>query len=172
MKVIGLQNKKVKLSNYHPSWKKLYEEEKGKLLPLVEMFGLDIEHVGSTSVPGAKAKPIIDIAIGVKNLEDGKKFIKPLELLGYEYKHDAGVKGRHYFCKGGENETHHVHIEEFNGVIWKNQVEFRDYLVKHKKSLAEYNELKERLAKEFKDNRREYTLQKEDLIKSILKKVK
>lgn len=172
MNIIGVKKEKVRLSSYNPAWQKLYEKEKEMLLPLVKRFGLGIEHVGSTSIPGAKAKPIIDIAIGVKNLEDGKKFIKPLELLNYEYKHDAGVKGRHYFCKGGENETCHVHIEEFNGAIWKNQVDFRNYLIKHKEALEEYNKLKESLAKEFKDDRREYTVQKEDFIKDILDKIR
>lgn len=172
MKVIGLQNKKVKLSPYNPVWEKIYKKEEKLIRSALKDYILDIQHIGSTSIPGAKAKPIIDIAIGVKSLKDGENFIEPLRNFGYEYKHDAGAKGRHYFCKGGENETHHVHIEEFNGAIWKNQVEFKNYLIRYKEALAEYNKLKERLAKEFKDDRRKYTVLKEDFIKSILKKIK
>src|SRR4030042_2890085 len=99
-KVIGLQRKKVKLLSYNSAWKRLYKEEEELLNSAIGKYVLDIQHVGSTSIPGAKAKPIIDIAIGVRKLKDGEKCIKPLEKLGYEYGHDAGIKGRNFFAKG------------------------------------------------------------------------
>ncbi len=171
MKIIGLQRKKVKLFSYNPAWKRLYKEEVELLCSAIGKHVLDIQHVGSTSVPGAKAKPIIDIAIGVKNLKNGEKCIKPLKQLGYEYKHGAGIKGRHFFAKGNEkNRTHYVHIAKLNGRFWKNCILFRNYLWKHKRAVKEYNELKEKLAKKYKDDRDTYTAQKDSFIQGIIKR--
>ncbi|MEK7541112.1 MAG: GrpB family protein [Patescibacteria group bacterium] len=170
VKIIGLRNKKVKLSPYNSAWKELYKKEEKLLHPIVEKYVLNIQHIGSTSIPGAKAKPIIDIAMGVKNLKDGEKFIKPLELLGYNYKHNAGIKGRHFFTKGNKAETtHHMHIVKLGGKLWKNQIVFRDYLLKHKEAVREYNKLKEGLVEKYKNNREKYTVQKDKFIKGILK---
>lgn len=171
MKIVGLQRKKVTLFFYNPAWKRLYKKEAKFLRSVIGKYVLDIQHVGSTSIPGVKAKPIIDIAIGVKNLKNGEKCIKPLKQLGYEYKHSAGIKGRHFFAKGSEmNRTHYVHIEKLDGRPWKNHIIFRDYLRKYKKAVKEYNELKEKLAKKYKDDRDTYTAQKDSFIRGIIKK--
>lgn len=165
--------KKVKLLSYNPKWKKLYKKEEKLLRSAIGEYILDIQHVGSTSIPGAKAKPIIDIAVGVKSLKLGEKCIKPLEKLGYEYKHDAGIKGRHFFAKGSEMyRTYYVHIEKINGKLWKHHILFRDYLRSHKKVVKKYNELKEKLAKKYKDDRDTYTVKKDPFIKKIIKKLK
>ncbi len=170
-KIIGLQRKKVKLSNYNLGWKKLYQKEEKLIRSVIEKYILDIQHVGSTSIPKVKAKPIIDIAIGVKSLKVGEKCIKLLERLGYEYKCDAGIKGRHFFTKGSENNrTHYLHIEKLNGKLWENHILFRDYLIKHKEAVKEYSGLKEELVKKYKDNRDIYTIKKNSFIQKILKK--
>ncbi len=138
---------------------------------MIGKYVLDIQHVGSTSIPEAKAKPIIDIAVGVKSLKNGEKCIKPLKQLGYEYKHSAGIKGRHFFAKGSEkNRTHYIHIVKLNGRFWKNCILFRDYLRKHKRAVKEYNELKEKLAKKYKNDRDTYAAQKDSFIQKIIKK--
>lgn len=170
-KIIGLQRKKVKLLNYNLEWKKLYKKEEKLIRSIIEKYILDIQHVGSTSIPNVKAKPIIDIAVGVKSLKIGEKCIKPLEKLGYKYKYDAGIKGRHFFVKGSEkNRTHYLHIERLNGKLWRNHILFRNYLIKHKEAVEEYSELKEGLVKKYKDNRDIYTIKKNSFIQKILKK--
>jgi GrpB-like predicted nucleotidyltransferase (UPF0157 family) len=169
--MIGLPRKKVKLFSYNPVWKELYKKEEKLLRSAIGKYVLDIQHVGSTSVPGANAKPIIDIAVGVKNLKDGEKRIKPLKQLGYEYKHDAGIKGRHFFAKGKKrNRTYYIHIIKLNGRFWKNLIVFRDYLRKHKRAVKEYNKLKEKLARKYKDDRDTYTTKKDSFIRGIIKK--
>ncbi len=171
-KIIGLRRGKVKLSHYKSDWKKLYKKEEKLLLSSIGKYILDIQHVGSTSIPRAKAKPVIDIAIGIEFLKIGEKCIKPLEKLGYEYKHDAGIKGRHFFAKGSEkNRTYYIHVVKLNGRFWKNCILFRDYLRKHKRTVREYNELKEKLARRYKDDRETYTAQKDSFIRDIIKKV-
>ena len=165
--------KKVELLPYNPKWKKLYKKEEKLLYSAIGEYVLDIQHVGSTSIPGCKAKPIIDIAVGVKSLKAGEKCIKPLEKLGYEYKYDAGIKGRHFFAKGSEMyRTHYVHVEKINGKLWKNHILFRDYLRSHKEVIKEYNELKEKLAKKYKDNRVAYGMEKDPFVQKIVKKIK
>lgn len=170
-KVIGLRRKKVRLISHKPEWEKLYKKEEKLLYDAIGEHAEDIQHAGSTSIPGAKAKPIIDIVIGVKHLKVGEKCIKSLERLGYEYKHDAGIKGRHFFAKGSEkNRTHYVHIVKLNGRFWGNCILFRNYLRKHKRAVREYNELKEELAKKYKDDRNTYTALKDSFIQRIIKK--
>ena len=171
IKIIGLQRKKVKLFSYKPEWEKLYKKEEKLLRNAIGKYAEDIQHVGSTSIPGVKAKPIIDIIIGVKQLKIGEKCIKPLEELGYEYKHDAGIRGRHFFAKGSEkNRTHYVHTVKLNGRFWKNCILFRDYLRKHKRAVKEYNELKDKLAEKYKDDRDKNTAKKDSFIQGIIKK--
>lgn len=171
-KIKGLGRKKVRLLSYSPEWKKLYKKEEKLLRSAIGEYVLDIQHVGSTSIPGCKAKPIIDIAVGVKSLKAGEKCIKPLERLGYEYKHAAGIKGRHFFAKGSEMyRTHYIHIEKINGKLWKNHILFRDYLCSHKAVVKEYNKLKEKLAKKYKDDRDTYTIKKEPFMKKVMKRI-
>jgi len=170
--IIGLQRKKVKLTPYNLEWKKIYKKEGESICDAVGEYLKDIQHIGATSIPGVKAKPIIDIIIGVKHLKDGKKFIKPLKKLGYQYKKNTrGIKERYFFAKGIEkNRTHYIHIAKINGRFWKNCIHFRDYLRKHKRAVKEYNKLKEGLAKKYKDNRDKYTAQKYFFIQKIIKK--
>ncbi len=170
-KIIGLPKKKVKLYSYNPKWQSLYKKEEKLLRSVIGKYVKDIQHIGSTSILEIKAKPIIDIVIGVESLKIGEKCIKTLEELGYEYKHDAGIRGRHFFEKGSKkNKTHYVHIEKINGRLWKNHILFRDYLINHKKDAKKYDRLKERLAKRYKDDRNTYTIKKESFIKKTLKK--
>ncbi len=173
IKIIGLQKEKVKLSFYNPIWGKLYKKEEKLIRSTLKDHILDIQHIGSTSVPGAKAKPIIDIAVGVKSLKDGEKFIELLRQLGYEYIHDASIEKRYFFTKGdGVHTTHHLHVEKINDRNWKNQIIFRDYLKKHKRTVKEYNELKEGLAKKYENDRKKYVTSKDYFIKSILEKAR
>ncbi len=172
-KILGLQRKKVKLLAYSPKWEKLFEAEKKRLCSAIGKYALNIQHVGSTAISGMRAKPIIDIAVGVESLDIGKKCVKPLEKLGYEYKHEAGVKGRHFFAKGPENNrTHYVHIEKLGSRPWQNHVLFRDYLCAHKKAVRKYSLLKEKLAKKYKNDRDTYTAKKHSFIEKIIKVAK
>jgi GrpB-like predicted nucleotidyltransferase (UPF0157 family) len=123
----------------------------------------------STSVPGLCAKPVIDIAIGVTDLLTGKECVRPLSELGYEYKGDAGIPGRHFFAKGKpENRTHYVHVEPLNGVLWRNHILFRDYLRCHPDEAATYGQLKMALAGQFSEDRDAYALGKKSYIDNII----
>lgn len=95
-------------------------------------FVLDIQHVGSTSIPGIPAKPILDIAVAVANFEEASRCLAPIEALGYTYRGEASIPRRHYFVKGAaDNRTHHLHMNEIQSDDWQQQIAFRDILRQH-----------------------------------------
>src|SRR5689334_1122677 len=105
----GLEEGALRLTPYHKEWEQLFREEKARLQAAVGLFVLDIQHVGSTSIPGLIAKPIIDIAIAVRSFEEARVCIQPVESLGYRYRGENGIPRRHFFVKGNPR-THHIHM--------------------------------------------------------------
>lgn len=171
--MIGLKRGIVKLASYTYEWKEEYNKEEKLLYSVIEKYALDIQHVGSTSIEGLDAKPIIDIAVAVESLDKVECFKDLLENIGYQYRSNAGVEGRLMFAKGSEDlRTHYLHIETLNGPIWKNHIYFRDYLRLHKEYIHQYSELKRNLAIKFSDDRYSYTNEKDKFINMVLEKAK
>jgi GrpB-like predicted nucleotidyltransferase (UPF0157 family) len=164
---IGLPSSMVVLFPYTIAWKRLFEEERALLQASLGDQILDIQHVGSTSIPGMRAKPIIDIAIAVRNFEKAKVCIVPIEHLGYQYKGEFGIPRRHYFVKG-DPRTHHLHMNEIGSRDWVDQLLFRDYLIRHPQSAQEYANLKIELAQRFPADREAYLEAKAPFIQHIL----
>jgi len=172
-KIIGLERGKVNLLFYNSKWKELYKREEELLYSSIGNYVLDIQHIGSTSIPGILAKPIIDIAVGLKSLDLVKKIIKPLKSIGYQYLGEKGVTNRHFFVKGIEkNRTHYLHVEKLGSKNWKNHILFRDYLLKNKEAAKEYSQLKRELALKYKNDRDAYLTEKESFIQKIIKRAK
>jgi len=165
--LLGLEQGMVKLVPYTVEWKRLFEEEKALLKSAIGQYVLDIQHVGSTSIPGMIAKPILDIGIAVRNFEEASVCIPPIEQLGYEYKGEFGIPRRHYFVKGNPR-THHIHMNEIDSRDWENQVLFRDYLVQWPNLAEDYITLKARLAQQFPTDREAYLDGKASFIEMIL----
>lgn len=163
----------VNLKNYDPNWANQFEIEKNNILSVISNKIIAIEHIGSTSIIGLGAKPIIDIMVGVANLEDTDNLIKPLSRMEYEYVHKPELTERRFFRKGlfGHG-TSHLHICEFNSKEWNEKLLFRNYLRNNAEAVKQYYKLKEKLAKEFKYNRQIYTLKKEPFIREIIEKAK
>jgi GrpB-like predicted nucleotidyltransferase (UPF0157 family) len=166
--MIGLEPGIVKLSPYHEEWSHLFEVEKKQLQGAIGEYVLDIQHVGSTSIPGIPAKPIIDIGIAVSNFEEAAICIAPLEQLGYVYRGENGVPRRHYFRKGNPR-THHLHMNEVTSRDWENQILFRDYLRQHPEAAQEYAALKTRLARQYERDRERYLFEKALFIEEVLR---
>jgi len=166
--VLGLEKGVVRLVTYSQEWAKLFDEEKQLLTALIGEYVIDIQHIGSTSIPGMIAKPILDIGIAIADFEEGKRCIEPIESLGYEYKGENGIPRRHYFVKGDPT-THHLHIVEIDSEEWKKNITFRDALRKNENLAKEYAELKLNLAEKFKYDRVAYTDGKTDFVNYVLK---
>ena len=90
-------NNPVVLHPYDPNWHDLFTREKETITSLLGKEVIAIHHVGSTSVPGLAAKPIIDIALEILNYPPSSAFIEALASIGYEHKGEGGVQGRHWF---------------------------------------------------------------------------
>ena len=130
---------------------------------------LDIQHIGSTAVPGLAAKPIIDILMAVKSLSDVSSLRPLLEKAGYEYRGNSSDNKQILFVKGHEElRTHYLHIAEFGGSVWQNDIAFREYLRSHPNAEDEYQKLKEVLASKYADKREDYTAGKSEFIETIL----
>jgi GrpB-like predicted nucleotidyltransferase (UPF0157 family) len=171
--MLGLKRGTVRIVKYNAAWKTEYEKEKIRLEIELKNYKVNIQHVGSTSIIGCSAKPIIDIAIGVESLEYGEKLIPALESLDYIYDGDGKIPGRHFFKKGnGDIRTHYIHVEPINGKLWNNHILYRDYLNEHVELIKAYSELKESLESEFAENRDGYARKKDPFIEKIIDKAK
>ena len=160
---------KVQLSDYQEEWPELFEREKSILLPILSPWVQGpIEHVGSTAVPDLKAKPIIDIMVGVKDLDSSVGAIVELQCNGYcYYPYKADVM--HWFCKPTpEYRTHHLHLVPYNSVLWRERIKFRDILRNNREVAKEYEQLKVSLARNHENDRESYTAKKSPFIQSLL----
>lgn len=140
----------VFVREYDPRYPALYEKEAGLISSILGENLVAIHHIGSTAVPGLKSKPIIDILVSVRSLEevDGKK--EEFERNGYECMGEFGIKGRRYLRKGGDERTHQVHVfQDKDKANLMRHLAVRDYLIAHEDVREEYGRLKEGLALRF-----------------------
>ncbi len=166
--------RKIIIVDYNPQWPVMYEEARARLLNVIGSYTEQIEHIGSTSVPGLGAKPVIDILIGVRALEDADAHcIEPVVGLGYEYiqRYEVEMPFRRYFRQDNAEgiRTHHIHLVEITHSFWARHIVFRDYLRTFPDTAAAYEKLKRELAPQFTDGN-EYANAKTDFIEATITK--
>ena len=164
---LGLEKGTVRLLPWQPAWALLFAAERDRLHAVLGGNVLDIQHVGSTSIPGMPAKPIIDIGIAVASFEAAVVCIEPIVALGYEYRGENGIPRRHYFVRG-EPRLFHLHMNEIHGRDWQEQLRFRDALIADPRLAAEYAALKLDLARRFPRDRDAYLDGKAPFIRRLL----
>lgn len=148
-------------------WKKVFENEKVLLSEILKDMYIAIEHVGSTAIPDILAKPIIDIAVGIKDISDTMAIISIMEEHGYVYR--PGSEEKLLFTKGYQNtRTHHLHIEEYGKQCWINHVYFRNCLLENHDLRSEYVEIKKQLAEKYPNDREQYTTEKAAFIERVI----
>lgn len=165
------KEEQIHIHPYNPVWPSMFEKEK-KLVEttLKEWIIGGVHHVGSTSIPGISAKPIIDIMVGVNNLEKAQACIPLLDTIHYSF-FPYKPEYMHWFCKPSlEHRTHHLYLMEPTSNEWRARLAFRDYLRSHPQEKREYETLKKKLAEQFIDDREGYTDAKTEYIKKIVKK--
>jgi GrpB-like predicted nucleotidyltransferase (UPF0157 family) len=167
---LGLKHGVNRLVDYDPQWPTAFAEEKLRLENALGPLTKAIEHYGSTSVPGLRAKPIIDILIGVPKLDDWAKCRPPLEALGYDYAENAGVPGHFIFGRGRDRteRTHLVHVVEYDGSAWRRCLAFRDRLRQNPDLLRDYLQEKERAVATAPEIRSRYNEIKSGFIERIV----
>lgn len=146
-----------------------YEKEKQILSKVFDKIFMEIEHIGSTVIPKINAKPIIDIAIKVENLDTLKETQKRLEQIGY-IERVGRLSGRQkVYAKGSDlNVTHHLHIIENGEKDWDEKIKFKNILLTNNLIAKEYSEMKINLATKYSNDRASYTKEKSIFIRKIL----
>lgn len=168
--MLGLHKDKVSLVPHSSNWHKEFEQEKERLKTILGNIAIAIEHIGSTSIPELSAKPIIDIAVGVKDIATLKTTIPLLTASGYDILDSIETKGEVLARKGTpDNRTHYIHVEILGDTYWNNHIMFRDFLLKHQEYVEAYEKLKKDLAIQFSDDRKKYTAAKNNFIQNVLK---
>ena len=167
--MLGLQRGTVQVVPYTPLWASLFQDEYKRLMDALGSRALDIQHIGSTSVPGLAAKPILDVAIAVATEADVVACVPLLEAIGYTYRGDRGPSEGYFFDQGTEERlTHYLHMLLMSNPVWQHNLRFRDYLIAHPTIRDRYMELKQKLAIQYVTNRAAYTAAKAEFIQHVL----
>lgn len=171
--MLGLTRGTIRIVPADPEWALAFAEEEARLRASMGLLVVDIQHVGSTSVPGLDAKPVIDIAMAVASLDNITRCRPGLMSLGYLDLGDDGRDGGYLFVEESDPEvrTHHLHIVTWDDLQWTNYVRFRDRLRADDALRDEYGALKHTLQEAYARNRRGYTAAKEPFICRVLEQV-
>ncbi|MBW3596764.1 MAG: GrpB family protein [Planctomycetes bacterium] len=155
---------------YSPEWPAEFAAEARRLEVAMAPVLVELHHIGSTSVPGLAAKPLIDILAVVCTVEGLDECNEAMVALGYEPKGEFGIAGRRFFSKGSdEHRTHHVHAFAVGDPAIDAHLAFRDYLRTHPHEARRYGELKAALAERHRNDIDAYMDGKAPLIQEMLK---
>jgi GrpB-like predicted nucleotidyltransferase (UPF0157 family) len=161
----SFEDEPIRIVPYDPAWPSRFSEERAKLEEAIGPWIVGgIHHVGSTAVPGLEAKPIIDILVGVRDLDESRACFGPLTRLGYTYAPYLPEE-MHWFCKPHPSRrTHHLHLVPIGSKRYEAELAFRDRLREDPELAGEYAALKRRLAARFENDREAYTDAKAEFI--------
>lgn len=157
----------VELQPYDPAWAEKYERERAQVAAALGPLALEIQHIGSTSVPGMEAKPTIDLLVVVARLEDAAACIAPLRRLGYAFIDYPQNLERRFFRKGTPR-AYHLHIVAAGSAMRADPLDFRDALRADPQLREQYAQLKRTLADEFRHDRASYSQRKGAFIAAAL----
>ncbi|MEN0055899.1 MAG: GrpB family protein [Mucilaginibacter sp.] len=184
---------KITITEYQDSWPAMFAREKEQINNILAFLHPVIVHIGSTSVPGLCAKPIIDIMIGVKNADDLDKTIEPMrQEYTYVRMYEPDWPERRYFCryksddgrtvpslidvgdsptvKQGLTSLTHIHTFVKDTDDWIRHIAFRDYLAAHPNERDAYCRIKQEISKAEFDNMISYNDAKNDFVKNMQQK--
>jgi GrpB-like predicted nucleotidyltransferase (UPF0157 family) len=161
----------VTMVEYDPQWPARFEALRDRIATALGPLVLAIEYVGSTSVPGMCAKPIVDLDVGVRP-EDVPAAISAVEALGYRHEGNLGVEGREAFRWVAEFPEHHLYVCPQGSPALERHLLIRDYLRRHPDEARQYAQLKKRLAQKYHDNRTKYQAAKAEFVDGLLEKAR
>lgn len=160
----------IEVHPYDANWPMHFLQEAGQIKKALGDNCVEINHIGSTSVYGLAAKPVIDMIPVVLDINKVDSANAAMEMLGYEAKGEYGIPFRRYFQKGGIQRTHHAHVFELGNPEIERHLKFRDWMRKHPEDRDAYASLKQDLARQYPNDINGYCLGKEDFITAIDKK--
>lgn len=161
--------RKVEVVPHNPLWREAFEIEAKRVAAALGENVVAIHHIGSTAIPNIYAKPIIDLLVEVRAIDDVDERNSAMSLLGYEAKGEFGIPGRRYFRKDNREgfRTHHIHAFETKSAQAERHLAFRDYMIAHPEDARIYSELKRKLAQEHPQNIDGYMDGKNEFIKEM-----
>ncbi|MEB3281677.1 MAG: GrpB family protein [Lyngbya sp.] len=164
--------KKVEVVPPNPNWEIDFQKESQQIANIFGENAIAIHHIGSTSIPGIYAKPVIDLLVEVKEITKVDEKNAEMESFGYTIMGEFGIVGRRYFRKDNSVgiRTHHVHVFEVGSTEVKRHLAFRDYLIAHPEDAQKYSVLKQELAAKYPHDIEAYMDGKDSFIKEMEKK--
>jgi GrpB-like predicted nucleotidyltransferase (UPF0157 family) len=160
----------VIIQDYGPAWPQVFETLRSRIAAVLDELATAIEHVGSTSVPGLAAKPVIDIDVLLRSASDLPLAIARLASLGYEHRGDLGVTGREAFRTPPNEFPHHLYVCPPGNPEYARHIAFRNYLRTHPEEANAYARLKRNLADKFGVDRIAYNEAKSEFVAEILRR--
>ncbi|CAM4159741.1 GrpB family protein [Pseudoalteromonas byunsanensis] len=159
-----MSNRIIEVVTYNTAWPNLFQLEKEKLSSMLGELAVKVEHIGSTSVPGLSAKPIIDILVEVTNVEQLDLKAYSFRRLGYEVKGENGIVGRRYYQKGGSKRSHHIHAFQSGSKDISRHLAFKEYLIAHPRVANMYALIKQEAASQCANDNELYMAKKNGFI--------
>jgi len=158
---------------YDEQWKQDFHMIKDELSSTLGQLAMRIEHVGSTSVEGLSAKPIIDIDVVISDYAVFEEVVSALKAIGYQHEGDLGIAGREAFKYDGKDHLrkHHLYVCPENSPELKRHIAFRDYLRTHSDVVREYSRIKEEGARLYPYDIDSYIKHKTPFIEKIYKEI-
>ena len=160
----------IQIVPFQEHWRAKYEAEHMQLRQLFKDIAPDIEHIGSTSVRGLDAKPIIDIAVRLGTVAQVPDFVEVLARLGYGYEGEFGLPGRHFFIKG-KPRAFHLHLVDDTTNHWRSWISFREALRGDPELCQTYQRLKHDLAHTYRFQPAQYSEAKSEFINAVVRKL-
>jgi GrpB-like predicted nucleotidyltransferase (UPF0157 family) len=163
-----VKGRPVEVVDHDPAWRSWFEQVRDRVAPVFEGMLVAIEHVGSTSVPGLAAKPVVDIDVVVPAEASVASAIDRLESIGYRHRGDFGVPGRQVFLPPAGLPRHELYVVVEGSEAHRNHVLLRDFLREHPGDARRYGEVKRRAAAGAGDDIEVYGRAKEDVVAALL----
>jgi GrpB-like predicted nucleotidyltransferase (UPF0157 family) len=156
--------------SYDPIWKSEFQKVESYLFDLLKENIIAIEHIGSTSVLGCSAKPILDIDLVVENQTEFESVKVILESVGYAHRGNQGIEGREVFKRLFEDDfmAYHLYCCQKDSAELLRHLSLKAYLSNFPRVKDEYSSLKKSLAKEFPEQILDYMEGKDDFVKHML----
>ena len=166
---LGTPGEHIEVVEYCAEWSQVFEREAAAILAACRLRVTEVHHIGSTSVPGLAAKPILDVLPVAAGPAEALEAVSRLTALGYRYRGENGIAGRSYFDRVVDGRTvMHVHMFPAGHPEVRRHLVFRDHLRTNPEACREYARLKRELASRYRDDRRTYTDSKSVFIEGIV----
>ncbi len=159
----------VRLLSYNPEWQDVGANVRAELLMIFGKYAVEIRHVGSTAVPGLKARPIIDMVVGVRSFDRAAEFYDTLAEKGYVHRKESNSENQIFLTALKGRYNVYIHIVIHGKTQWNSYISFCECLQKDSEVKSKYEALKESLAGRFSGDRRSYTSGKSEFVRRILR---